>query len=107
MGGAVRIGIFARKDISKGTELSFDYCFEHFGGRPTRCECGSENCRGYLGDLSAVDAIKCEKCNSGEDEDNLLLCECCQTVGSHYYCIGLNRIPEGQNNPDALDPLPP
>jgi len=47
--GILRAGIFASEDISKGTELSFDYQWERKKGRaPTKCYCGAPNCRGTL-----------------------------------------------------------
>jgi RNase H-fold protein (predicted Holliday junction resolvase) len=47
--GETCIGIFAKKDIPKGTELTFDYQFERLGVAKQKCLCGSVNCRGYLG----------------------------------------------------------
>ncbi|MDI1490658.1 MAG: hypothetical protein OHK93_001862 [Ramalina farinacea] len=58
------LAFFAREDISRGTELTFDYYDQDEGlpvsdaradeieadkgYRPTRCLCGSEDCRRYL-----------------------------------------------------------
>ncbi|KAM7266705.1 hypothetical protein ACFE04_004602 [Oxalis oulophora] len=47
--GEVRVGIFAKQDISVGTELGYDYNFEWFGGVKVRCLCGAANCSGFLG----------------------------------------------------------
>lgn len=47
--GRTRVGIFAIKDIPKGSELTFDYKFERIGCAKQRCLCGSANCRGWLG----------------------------------------------------------
>lgn len=47
--GEIRVGIFALKDIKAGSELTFDYQFERFGGKKQKCYCGEKNCRGYLG----------------------------------------------------------
>jgi len=47
--GEVRVGIFAKQDIPYGTELSYDYNFEWFGGVMVRCLCGAANCSGFLG----------------------------------------------------------
>jgi len=47
--GEISIGLFALKDISKETEITFDYQFERIGGAKQKCLCGSTNCRGFLG----------------------------------------------------------
>jgi serine/threonine protein kinase len=47
--GLLRAAVIANRDIPAGTELSFDYQWERKRGRaPTKCYCGSENCRGTL-----------------------------------------------------------
>ncbi|GAV80086.1 SET domain-containing protein [Cephalotus follicularis] len=47
--GEIRVGIFAKQDISVGTELAYDYNFEWYGGAKVRCLCGAANCSGFLG----------------------------------------------------------
>lgn len=47
--GEIRVGIFAKQDISIGTELSYDYNFEWYGGAKVRCLCGASSCSGFLG----------------------------------------------------------
>lgn len=47
--GETRVGIFATKDISAGTELAYDYNFEWYGGVNVRCLCGAPNCSIFLG----------------------------------------------------------
>lgn len=47
--GEIRVGIFAKHDISIGTELAYDYNFEWYGGAKVRCLCGAASCSGFLG----------------------------------------------------------
>ncbi|XP_050208267.1 histone-lysine N-methyltransferase ASHH1 [Mercurialis annua] len=47
--GEIRVGIFAKQDISIGTELAYDYNFEWYGGAKVRCLCGAASCSGFLG----------------------------------------------------------
>ncbi|XP_050386962.1 histone-lysine N-methyltransferase ASHH1 isoform X2 [Argentina anserina] len=47
--GEIRVGIFAKQDILVGTELSYDYNFEWYGGAKVRCLCGASSCSGFLG----------------------------------------------------------
>ncbi|XP_061598213.1 histone-lysine N-methyltransferase ASH1L [Cololabis saira] len=51
--GVYRIGLFALKDISNGTELTYDYNFHSFNTEEQQpCKCGSESCRGIIGGKS-------------------------------------------------------
>jgi len=47
--GETCVGIFAMRDIPKGSELTFDYQFERLGVAKQRCLCGAAKCRGFLG----------------------------------------------------------
>lgn len=47
--GEIRVGIFAKQDISAGAELAYDYNFEWYGGAKVRCLCGASTCSGFLG----------------------------------------------------------
>ncbi|KAL3735482.1 hypothetical protein ACJRO7_024582 [Eucalyptus globulus] len=47
--GEIRVGIFAKHDIPAGSELSYDYNFEWYGGAKVRCLCGAPSCSGFLG----------------------------------------------------------
>lgn len=42
------IWIEALRDISKGEELSYDYCYDVEDWRDHPCRCGSENCFGFI-----------------------------------------------------------
>jgi tRNA A22 N-methylase len=48
VGGHLKLGIFALKDISKETELTLDYQWKPSDRPPTVCLCGTPSCRGYL-----------------------------------------------------------
>jgi histone-lysine N-methyltransferase SETD2 len=43
------VGIFAKRDIMEGEELTFDYQFERFGSKKQRCLCGAKNCCIWIG----------------------------------------------------------
>lgn len=46
-----RVGLFTTSDVPKGTELTYDYCFNHFGSSSAlsfTCKCGARTCRGTL-----------------------------------------------------------
>lgn len=47
--GELKIGFFATRDIPAGAEVQFDYNFDRFGDRPTKCHCGAPSCRGFIG----------------------------------------------------------
>lgn len=57
--GELCIGFFALKDIQPFEEITFDYNFERYGEKPTRCLCGAEQCRGFIGggDILGEDSI--------------------------------------------------
>lgn len=46
-----RVGIFTLRDVKKGEELTYDYCFEGYWqpGAAIECKCGAPNCAGTLG----------------------------------------------------------
>jgi SET domain-containing protein len=48
VGGEIRVGLFALRDIAPGVELTYDYRFEAYGDMK-KCLCGSEHCRGFIG----------------------------------------------------------
>ncbi|CAG0881800.1 unnamed protein product [Cyprideis torosa] len=53
--GLYRMALFAKRDIEKEEELSYDYNFSLFNpseGQP--CHCGGENCRGVIGGKTAA-----------------------------------------------------
>lgn len=48
--GDVRVGLFACKDISSGTELTFNYQLDCLSNRKAVCKCGTKVCAGFIGD---------------------------------------------------------
>ncbi|KAM9293897.1 LOW QUALITY PROTEIN: histone-lysine N-methyltransferase ASH1L [Gastrophryne carolinensis] len=51
--GVYRIGLYALKDVSAGTELTYDYNFHAFNMEKQQlCKCGFERCRGLIGGKS-------------------------------------------------------
>ena len=48
--GVKRIAVYAKKDVDKGEELSYDYKFEPEFDESKRipCNCGSSQCRGFM-----------------------------------------------------------
>ncbi|GAC98518.1 histone-lysine N-methyltransferase [Pseudozyma hubeiensis SY62] len=62
VGKHLRMGIFAKRDIQKGEELTFNYNVDRYGNDAQECFCGEPNCVGTLGgktqtDLSGMDDL--------------------------------------------------
>ncbi|TMX02686.1 hypothetical protein EJD97_020481 [Solanum chilense] len=68
--GETRVGIFAKRDISVGMELSYNYNFEWYGGAPVHCLCGAANCSLFLGAKSQGYMLPQECSNVLEEGDN-------------------------------------
>ena len=43
------VGIFTKRDVAAGTELTFDYQYERYGKQQQACHCGAPTCRGFIG----------------------------------------------------------
>ncbi|KAG6836961.1 hypothetical protein H0H93_000353 [Arthromyces matolae] len=52
----VRMGIFAKRDIQKHEELTFNYNVDRYGHQAQTCYCGEPNCVGYIGGKTQTDA---------------------------------------------------
>ncbi|CAD8053136.1 unnamed protein product [Paramecium sonneborni] len=96
--GEVCIGIFANRDINEDEELTFDYQFDVFHTPLTKCLCGANKCKGYLG-LKPTDVTQeeweehlenmvCKICQlkTPQDDEQLLLCDKCN-CGFHLLCL--------------------
>lgn len=62
VGKHLRMGIFAKRNIQKGEELTFNYNVDRYGNDAQECFCGEPNCVGTLGgktqtDLSGIDDL--------------------------------------------------
>ncbi|CCE61354.1 hypothetical protein TPHA_0A02720 [Tetrapisispora phaffii CBS 4417] len=54
--GKLRMGIFAKRRISKGEEITFDYNVDRYGATAQKCYCGESNCIGYMGGKTQTDS---------------------------------------------------
>ncbi|XP_052771657.1 histone-lysine N-methyltransferase NSD2-like isoform X2 [Mya arenaria] len=121
--GDIRVGLFALRDIKEGEELTFNYNFDCLGNEQTKCQCGAENCSGYLGvrpktqsaqlaEMKRKEAkhtklkkkkkllIKrkhdddCFRCGEGGE---LVMCDRTSCPKSyHLRCLGLSKPPYGK-----------
>ena len=71
VGKETSVGIFTRRDILEDEELTFDYQFDTFKTPFTKCYCGADKCKGYLG-LAVYD--------KGEDDVNAPICQICKEL---------------------------
>uniref|UniRef100_A0A3Q3WSA6 Histone-lysine N-methyltransferase NSD3 n=1 Tax=Mola mola TaxID=94237 RepID=A0A3Q3WSA6_MOLML len=121
--GDVRIGLFALCDIEADTELTFNYNLHCVGNRRTTCNCGSDNCSGFLGvqPTSAVVMEKEEKARNAKlkpkkrklrpegKHTHEYFCFCCGEGGElvicdrkecpkayHLLCLNLTKPPYGR-----------
>lgn len=56
VGGKLRMGIFAKRNINKGEEVTFDYNVDRYGAAAQKCYCEEPNCIGFLGGKTQTDA---------------------------------------------------
>lgn len=54
--GKLKMGIFAKRKIMKGEEITFDYNVDRYGATAQKCYCGEANCIGFLGGKTQTDA---------------------------------------------------
>uniref|UniRef100_D8QG04 Histone-lysine N-methyltransferase, H3 lysine-36 specific n=1 Tax=Schizophyllum commune (strain H4-8 / FGSC 9210) TaxID=578458 RepID=D8QG04_SCHCM len=65
VGDRVRMGIFAKRNIKKYEELTFNYNVDRYGHQAQTCYCGEPNCVGYIGgktqtDVAVIDDVYLE-----------------------------------------------
>lgn len=46
--GDNKMWVYAIKDIKKGEEMTYDYCYENYGDEKTPCHCKHDKCRGHM-----------------------------------------------------------
>lgn len=56
VGEKLRMGIFAKRPIAQGEEITFDYNVDRYGAQLQPCYCGSPNCLGWMGGKTQTDA---------------------------------------------------
>ncbi|KAF9526023.1 hypothetical protein CPB83DRAFT_771030 [Crepidotus variabilis] len=57
IGTHVRMGIFAKRNIQKYEELTFNYNVDRYGHQAQECFCGEPNCVGYIGGKTQTDIV--------------------------------------------------
>ncbi|GAA6060898.1 hypothetical protein JCM10212_000181 [Sporobolomyces blumeae] len=55
VGKKMRMGIFAKRDIAKNEELTFNYNVDRYGHVAQECFCGEPNCVGFIGGKTQTD----------------------------------------------------
>lgn len=56
VGDKLRMGIFAKRAISAGEEITFDYNVDRYGAQLQPCYCGEPNCIKWMGGKTQTDA---------------------------------------------------
>ncbi|OAV87654.1 hypothetical protein PTTG_08628 [Puccinia triticina 1-1 BBBD Race 1] len=78
VGRQLRMGIFTKRDVKGGEELTFNYNVDRYGHEAQECFCGESNCVGVLGgktqtDLGAMDELYIDALGIVDDVENLNL----------------------------------
>ncbi|KAI8455067.1 hypothetical protein BY996DRAFT_7055791 [Phakopsora pachyrhizi] len=78
VGKQLRMGIFTKRFVSKGEELTFNYNVDRYGHEAQECHCGESNCVGYLGgnkqtDLGSMDELYINALGITDDVEELSL----------------------------------
>ncbi|CAX44211.1 SET domain-containing protein, putative [Candida dubliniensis CD36] len=56
VGDRLRMGIFAKRKILRGEEITFDYNVDRYGAQSQPCYCGEPNCIKFMGGKTQTDA---------------------------------------------------
>ncbi|CCH42475.1 Histone-lysine N-methyltransferase [Wickerhamomyces ciferrii] len=56
VGEKLKMGIFAKRKILKGEEITFDYNVDRYGANAQPCYCGEPNCIGFIGGKTQTEA---------------------------------------------------
>jgi len=56
VGKKLKMGIFAKRKILKGEEVTFDYNVDRYGANAQPCYCGEPNCIGFIGGKTQTEA---------------------------------------------------
>lgn len=56
VGDKLKMGIFSKRQISPGEEITFDYNVDRYGSEAQPCYCGEANCIGFLGGKTQTEA---------------------------------------------------
>lgn len=72
----MRMGIFTKRDVEEGEELSFNYNVDRYGNEAQPCYCGEPNCIGVLGgktqtDIGGMDQLFIEALGISDEVDRL------------------------------------
>ncbi|MCO5610621.1 hypothetical protein L7F22_064860 [Adiantum nelumboides] len=76
VGKYMRMGIFTKRDVEEGEELSFNYNVDRYGNEAQPCYCGEPNCIGVLGgktqtDIGGMDQLFIEALGISDEVDRL------------------------------------
>ncbi|CAK7892280.1 histone-lysine N-methyltransferase, H3 lysine-36 specific [[Candida] anglica] len=56
VGDKLKMGIFAKRKILKGEEITFDYNVDRYGAQSQPCYCGEKNCLKFMGGKTQTDS---------------------------------------------------
>ncbi|PRT52728.1 Histone-lysine N-methyltransferase, H3 lysine-36 specific [Wickerhamiella sorbophila] len=57
VGPKLRMGLFAKRDIAAGEEITFDYNVDRYGAAAQPCYCYEANCTGWLGGKTQTNGL--------------------------------------------------